>query len=134
MRRPGSVRTSVVSSVPKGGTFAQNRSSEPANVSLTPDPAPRAGAALPDCVGYVRVSTERQAGEVYSSRRDQQRAIEQLAARLGRTGAAWYRDEGASGATATRRPAFMELLAYCESHPRSPQALGFVLVLNDSRF
>ncbi len=87
-----------------------------------------------DAVGYVRVSTERQAGEVFTSLHDQQVAIEVLAKRLGVTVGRWYRDEGASGATVAKRPAFRDLLATCQESPRLSQTPGFVLVLNDSRF
>lgn len=87
-----------------------------------------------DCVGYVRVSTERQAGEVYTSLGDQEAAIVTLAARTARTVGAWYRDEGASGATVAQRPALCALLSACAASPRPARAPGLVLVLNDSRF
>lgn len=86
------------------------------------------------CVGYVRVSTERQAGEVYTSLGDQEAAIVALASRMGAAVDAWYRDEGASGATVAKRPAFRQLLADCLASARGAGALGLVLVLNDSRF
>lgn len=86
-------------------------------------------------IGYVRVSTDRQATEVVTSLGDQEAAITQLAAQLGATVTTWYRDEGASGATVDGRPAFRELLAWCETHPRGRrEEPGLVLVLNDSRF
>lgn len=81
-------------------------------------------------VAYVRVSTERQAGEEKTSLADQRKAIEQLATRLGVVVSDWFTDPGASGATAEKRPGFMALLAHCGAH----RADGFVLVLNDSRF
>jgi DNA invertase Pin-like site-specific DNA recombinase len=87
-----------------------------------------------NCVGYVRVSTERQAGEVLTSLSDQEAAIRQLAARLSLDVGQWFRDEGASGATVAKRPAFRAMLDHCQSHERSPNDLGTVLVLNDSRF
>lgn len=86
------------------------------------------------CVGYCRVSTERQAGEQVTSLGDQAAAIEQLAARLKRRVAKWYRDEGASGATVEKRPALRALLADCAASPRDRRAPGLILVLNDSRF
>src|SRR4051812_38011807 len=81
-------------------------------------------------VGYVRVSTDRQAGEAQTSLADQQRAIEALASSLGLTVERWYRDEGASGATVEKRPALRQLVADIEAAPRSQKAPGFVLVLN----
>jgi DNA invertase Pin-like site-specific DNA recombinase len=86
-----------------------------------------------NCIGYIRVSTERQAGEAYTSLGDQQAAIEKLAAKLGVSVGRWYRDEGASGATAERRPAFSAMLADCEAN-QQPQQSGFILALNDSRW
>jgi DNA invertase Pin-like site-specific DNA recombinase len=84
------------------------------------------------CFGYVRVSTEQQAGEVRTSLGDQQTAIMALAERLGATVERWYRDEGASGATAAKRPAFARLLADCEAG--KGRDVGVVLALNDSRW
>lgn len=84
-------------------------------------------------VGYLRVSTERQAGEVFTSLDDQAVAVTALAARLGVSIGAWYRDEGASGATVEQRPAFRTMLAGCLAAPRR-RPPGYVLVLNDSRF
>lgn len=86
------------------------------------------------CIGYLRVSTERQADEVRTSLADQEKAIRARAARLGLEVLAWYRDEGVSGATVHARPAFRALLAWCAEHPCPPRSPGFVLVLNDSRF
>lgn len=85
-------------------------------------------------LGYVRVSTERQAGEVYTSLADQERAIRARATRLGVAVDTWYRDEGASGATVAKRPEFRRMLADCEASPRGHGAPGLILVLNDSRF
>lgn len=86
------------------------------------------------CVGYCRVSTERQAGEVHTSLSDQAEAIEQLAGRLEVPVERWYRDEGASGATVAGRPAFRQLINDCMASPRPRSSPGFVLALNDSRF
>lgn len=83
------------------------------------------------CVAYGRVSTERQAGEDRSSLTDQRAAIEQLAAKLGRTIGRYFEDGGRSGASAEKRPEFMALVAFCKAHPQKD---GIVLVLNDSRF
>lgn len=85
------------------------------------------------CVGYVRVSTERQAGEVYTSLADQRAAIERLAATAGVVVQRWYADEGASGASVHKRPAFRALLADCAAAPVRDRR-GLVLCLNDSRF
>lgn len=87
-----------------------------------------------DCCGYLRVSTDRQAGEKQTSLADQQRAIEGLAAKLGRSVERWYRDEGASGATVEKRPQLRALLADCLAEPRPRTRPGYVLVLNDSRW
>lgn len=95
---------------------------------------PRAIPATVRAIGYVRVSTERQAGETLTSLADQEAAIVALATRLGVTIGAWYRDEGASGATVEQRPAFRALLAACAAAPKPPRTHGYVLVLNDSRF
>lgn len=86
------------------------------------------------CFGYLRVSTERQAGDGYTSVADQRAAIQALAAKLGFVVDRWFEDPGASGATAERRPEFMQLVAACQQSPRSRRDPGFVLVLNDSRF
>jgi DNA invertase Pin-like site-specific DNA recombinase len=86
------------------------------------------------CVGYVRVSTDRQAGERQTSLADQQKAIEGLAAKLGQAVESWYRDEGASGATVEKRPALRALLSDCLAAPRPRSRPGYVLVLNDSRW
>jgi DNA invertase Pin-like site-specific DNA recombinase len=81
------------------------------------------------CVGYCRVSTERQADADRTSIADQQTAIRALAARLNLEVGRWFLDEGASGASADR-PAFNELFAFCEAHSDG----GTILILNDSRF
>ena len=60
------------------------------------------------CVGYLRVSTERQAGEQYTSLADQERAIAALAARLEHPVERWFSDAGASGATSAGRPALLK--------------------------
>lgn len=86
---------------------------------------------------YRRVSTESQADETRSSPREQLRAAEMYAkAKLGAAiePALVFDDLGVSGATAEGRPGFMELVRYCEAHPRSRNALGVILCLNDSRF
>ncbi len=85
-------------------------------------------------LGYTRVSTERQADEGRTSLSDQQAAIEAKAAALGTTVTLWFRDEGASGATAAGRPAFSALIEYCESNPQPRRAPGDVLVMTFSRF
>lgn len=85
-------------------------------------------------VGYVRVSTERQAGEHQTSLADQRAGIVAKAALLGVAVGAWYEDEGISGATSEARPAFTRLLADCRASRRTPKAPGYVVALNDSRF
>jgi DNA invertase Pin-like site-specific DNA recombinase len=87
-----------------------------------------------EAVGYARVSTERQAGEVHTSMEDQEAAIRALAERLEVTVGRWFRDAGASGATVDGRPAFRDLLAWCEANTRPRTAPGHVFALNDSRF
>jgi DNA invertase Pin-like site-specific DNA recombinase len=89
-----------------------------------------------DTIGYIRVSTEQQAGESNTSLPEQRRAIVARALHLGRVldPAAVFEDAGISGATADGRPAFMAMLAHCQANPRPAHAPGAVLVLNDSRF
>lgn len=105
-----------------------------AALKLTPQESAQVLGAHVRCVGYVRVSTERQAGEQYTSLADQRKAIEALAERLKVRVGEWFRDEGASGATVTGRPAFRAMLDACEANPRRMDSPGLVLVLNDSRF
>jgi DNA invertase Pin-like site-specific DNA recombinase len=88
----------------------------------------------PLAIGYVRVSSEQQAGEKQTSLRDQRTAISELATRLGVELVEWFEDAGFSGATVAKRPALRELIAYCEGTPQKAAAPGYVLVLNDSRF
>ena len=92
---------------------------------------PLAGIA---CVGYLRVSTEAQAGEKQTSLADQRAAIAQLAAKLGCTIGHVFQDAGISGATMEFRPGMRELIASCEASPRSMTTPGYVVVLNDSRW
>lgn len=87
-----------------------------------------------NCIGYLRVSTERQADEVHTSLADQEEAVRALAEKMGAEVGQWFRDEGASGATVAGRPAFRELLSFCEAHRRPASSPGLVLILNDSRF
>lgn len=91
-------------------------------------------AATAVTFGYARVSTEQQAGETRTSLEDQRKAIDAVAAKLGRTIEHHFIDAGASGANAEGRPAFMQLVDFCESHPRAATAPGVVLALNDSRW
>lgn len=95
-------------------------------------PAPLPASAR--CVGYLRVSTERQADSEVTSLADQRRAIEMKAEGLGVSVGAWFEDAGISGATAEKRDGFMQLIAYCESNHRPHGSTGFVVVLNASRF
>lgn len=87
-----------------------------------------------DCIAYLRVSTERQSGEVYTSIADQEAAVRALAAKLGRTIGHVFTEPGASGSTIEGRPALRSLIASCEAAPRPKGAPGLVLVLNDSRW
>lgn len=89
-----------------------------------------------DCLGYIRVSTEQQAGDDRTSLPEQRRAITERAVALGRVllPGAVFEDAGVSGATAEGRPAFMAMLRHCEAHPRGASAPGMIVVLNDSRF
>jgi len=86
------------------------------------------------CIAYLRVSSEKQAGEKQTSLGDQQQALEELALRSGTSIGSWYRDEGASGASVEGRAAFLEMLADCQASPRTASHPGLVLVLNDSRW
>lgn len=85
------------------------------------------------CIGYIRVSTDRQAGEDRTSPADQRAAIEARAVKLGVAVGQWYQDEE-SGGTAEKRSALLQLVADCEASPRSAKAPGYVLALNDSRW
>jgi DNA invertase Pin-like site-specific DNA recombinase len=82
-------------------------------------------------LGYVRVSTEDQAGEHRLSLPEQRRAIAERAHALDGAVVRVFEDAGVSGSTAEGRPGFMQLVGYCERHPTLN---GIVLVLNDSRF
>lgn len=86
------------------------------------------------CFAYLRVSTERQAGELQTSLTDQEAAIREMAAHLSVRVESWYRDAGASGASIEARPAFRQLIEDCEATPQPPRSPGIILVLNDSRF
>jgi DNA invertase Pin-like site-specific DNA recombinase len=92
--------------------------------------------SLGETLGYIRVSTEQQTGEHKTSLIDQKRLITNLAAKLGRAlnPGAIFEDAGISGATAEGRPAFMAMVGYCQSNPRTPSTQGVIIVLNDSRF
>jgi DNA invertase Pin-like site-specific DNA recombinase len=85
-------------------------------------------------IGYVRVSSEAQAGEKQSSLRDQRDALASLADRLGYTLGTVFEDAGLSGATVRKRPALLALIRYCEANKQPKGEPAFVLVLNDSRF
>lgn len=85
-------------------------------------------------VGYIRVSTEAQAGERQTSLADQRAAIAALASRLGVTIGHVFEDAGLSGATMEYRPGMRALIASCEAASRRRGAPGYVFVLNDSRW
>lgn len=59
----------------------------------------------PTAIGYVRVSSEQQAGEKQTSLTDQRDAITALAGRLGVQLVEVFEDAGFSGATIAKRPA-----------------------------
>lgn len=84
-------------------------------------------------VGYVRVSTEAQAGERQTSLADQRAAIRELAAKLGVTVGHVFEDAGVSGATMEYRPGMRALVASCDASRRGG-APAYVFVLNDSRW
>lgn len=88
----------------------------------------------PLAIGYVRVSSEQQAGEKQTSLADQRAEVTALAQRLGVHLVQWFEDAGFSGASVAKRPALRELIAYCGANPQPAGAPGHVLVLNDSRF
>jgi DNA invertase Pin-like site-specific DNA recombinase len=85
-------------------------------------------------IGYIRVSSEQQAGEKQTSLNDQRTAIAVRADALGLLLGAVFEDAGISGATVAKRPGLTALIAYCEAHKRTVSDTGVVLVLNDSRF
>lgn len=87
-----------------------------------------------DCVAYVRVSTEAQAGEKQTSLADQQAAVYALAGKLGRSVGHVFEDAGYSGATMDQRPAMQSLVESCVAAPRTKKHPGYVVVLNDSRW
>jgi DNA invertase Pin-like site-specific DNA recombinase len=101
---------------------------------MTGQPLTNPDAASVDTIGYRRVSTEDQARGEKASLPQQQEAIAALAQRLGRQLGPVFEDPGVSGATAEQRPGFQAMLRYCEAHPRTRRAPGYVLVLNDSRW
>lgn len=92
---------------------------------------PQTGAVA--ACAYLRVSTDDQAAEGKTSLADQRTAISRLAEKLGVAVGHWFEDPGASGASADR-PGFDALRRFCESHPCSASAPGYVLVMNDSRW
>jgi hypothetical protein len=87
-----------------------------------------------DCVSYLRVSTESQAGEKQTSIADQDAATRELAKKLERKIGHVFKDAGLSGASIDQRPAMLSLIASCEAAPKSKRHPGFVVVLNDSRW
>lgn len=99
--------------------------------STIPTPAPGTGT-----LAYLRVSTEDQARDEKASLSQQRDAIAAKARELGLVLMAdgVFEDAGASGLDAEGRPAFLALLAHCQSHARPARAPGTVLALNDSRF
>ncbi len=103
---------------------------------MTARARPLTAPAVPTVLGYVRVSKEDQARDEKASLAQQRAAITAMAGRLGLTitDDAVFADPGRSGGTAEERPGFMSLVRYCEEHPRLADRLGYVLVLNDSRW
>jgi DNA invertase Pin-like site-specific DNA recombinase len=88
---------------------------------------------MTNCIGYVRVSTERQAGEDRTSLDDQKREINAKAAQLGLTVGEWFVDAGASGGDHDR-PEFQRMYGFCTANPRSKSEPGALLALGESRF
>jgi len=80
-------------------------------------------------VGYIRVSTKRQA-EAGTSMDEQKKGIELEAGRNGDTIVHWYIDGGISGRS-ERRPEFQRLIADCCSTAKPYSA---VYIYNFSRF
>lgn len=87
-----------------------------------------------DVIGYVRVSSERQASDDKVSLEDQRTAIQRRAEGLRRTVGAWFSDPGASGGSFEKRDGMAALIASCEAQPRSRGSHGLILVLTASRF
>lgn len=87
-----------------------------------------------DCVGYLRVSTPRQAGMARTSLATQRTEVAEYATAMGRSVGHWYEDAGFSGATIEGRPAFVALLADVEASPRHAGPPGLVLAQDSSRW
>ncbi|HEX8393848.1 MAG TPA: recombinase family protein [Longimicrobium sp.] len=88
-----------------------------------------------DTIGYRRVSTGEQAVEWKTSLQDQTRAVKARARALGRVlEDEFIWEDRFSGEDAESRPAFMQLVNYCRTHPRTRKAPGYAIFLNDSRF
>ena len=84
-------------------------------------------------LGYIRVSSEQQAGDTHTSLDDQRAAIAALAARVGAEVVHVFADPGISGATIAKRPGLRALIARCQLETRRLDAPGYVFILNDSR-
>jgi len=89
---------------------------------------------IADTIAYLRVSTQQQTRNDKTSLEDQRRAIAEKAQAMSRTVGQWFSDEGVTGTTAEGRPGFMQMLGYCQDHPRQDPNRGVIVVLNDSRF
>jgi DNA invertase Pin-like site-specific DNA recombinase len=87
-------------------------------------------------IGYVRVSTGKQAAADKVSLPLQIQAVTALSEKKGTTLDPYFViiDPGKSGRTAERRPGFMRLEALCKANPRSPDKPGHLYFLSDDRF
>lgn len=85
------------------------------------------GALPAIAVGYLRRSTDRQEQSIP----DQRRALERYAADHGLTIARFYTDDAISGTSASRRPAFQEMIA---DAGRVPSPFSHVVVYDVKRF
>ncbi|NHJ31777.1 MAG: recombinase family protein, partial [Asgard group archaeon] len=81
------------------------------------------------CLIYTRVSTDRQAEEGYSLN-EQEKTCQKLAQQKNLKVLGIYREEGASGTSATKRPKFQEMLAKCSEDPN----VKAVIVIHTDRF
>ncbi|MES2524006.1 MAG: recombinase family protein [Gemmatimonadota bacterium] len=84
-------------------------------------------------LGYIRVSSEQQAGDTHTSLADQRAAIGALAARVGAEVVQVFEDPGVSGATIAKRPGLRALISFCQGNKRRLDSPGYVFILNDSR-
>jgi len=77
-------------------------------------------------VGYVRCSTDMQDDSVDQQKREIQKWADGNDCKI----IDWYEDEGKSGVSFEKRPAFMQLIRQVESHPK----FEYILVYDESRW